>query len=146
MQGDPAAGHLSDDDLMARLEAEMGRPPFHAILLPFAKSIDRTTGEICIGLAYRPEFSLSPDRDGYHGGVLAALVDIAGHAAVAVQLGRPAPTIDIRIDFIKPAPPTELTATSRVLRLGRSLARADIEVRAADGSLVVVGRGAFSTL
>jgi acyl-coenzyme A thioesterase PaaI-like protein len=38
-----------------------------------------------------------------------------------------------------------LTATGRLLKAGRSIARADVEVRDTAGVLVVVGRGTFST-
>ena len=31
------------------------------------------------------------------------LIDLAGHAAVAVKIGRMAPTIDLRIDYMRPA-------------------------------------------
>ncbi len=133
-------------DGMERLRGEMERPPYHGFLKPFAKSFDPETGEVRIGLLYRPEFSFSQSDAFYHGGVLAALIDIAGHAAVAVQIGRRAPTIDLRIDYLRPAPGVELTAASRVLKLGRSVARADVTVRDAEENIVAVGRGAFSTV
>lgn len=137
---------ISAADGMARLVTEIETPPFHATLKPFAKAFDAEIGEVRIGLAYRPEFSFSRIGDFYHGGVLATLIDIAGHAAVAVQIGRTAPTIDLRIDYLRPAPGVELTACARVLRLGRAIARADISVYEADDKLVAVGRGTFSTM
>jgi uncharacterized protein (TIGR00369 family) len=70
---------------------------------------------------------------------------LAGHAAVAVHIGKPAPTIDLRIDYLRPAPGVTLFARAQVLRAGRSVARADVEV-IADGKIVAVGRGSFSTV
>jgi uncharacterized protein (TIGR00369 family) len=127
----------------ARLEQEMRRPPFHAILRPEAHEVDAQTGEVVIRLQFRPELSMDPVNLVYHGGVIATLIDLAGHAAVAVQIGKPAPTIDLRIDYLRPAPGVTLFARARVLRAGRSVARADVEV-VADGQVVAVGRGTFS--
>jgi uncharacterized protein (TIGR00369 family) len=130
-------------EAFARLEQEMRRPPFHAILRPEAHDVDAETGDVVIRLPFRPELSMDPVIQAYHGGVIATLIDLAGHAAVAVQLGKPAPTIDLRIDYLRPAPGVTLFARARVLRMGRSVARADVEV-VADGILVAVGRGTFS--
>lgn len=129
----------------ARLEEEMRRPPFHTVLAPQAHEVNAETGEVVIRLAYRPEFSRDPVTGGYHGGVIASLIDLAGHAAVATHIGKPAPTIDLRIDYLRSAPGVTLLARARVLRAGRSIARADVDV-IADGILVAVGRGTFSTI
>ncbi|HTH98952.1 MAG TPA: PaaI family thioesterase [Stellaceae bacterium] len=130
---------------MDRLRHEMERPPFHHFLKPEAKSVDEATGAVTITLQYRPEFARSPDGPGFHGGIIASLIDIAGHAAVAIRIGRMAPTIDLRIDYLRVAPDGHLTATAKVIRAGRTLALADIEITDRDDRLVAVGRGTFST-
>jgi len=94
-------------------------------------------------MPFRPEFRRARDGDGYHGGILAALIDLTAHAAVAVQTGRVAPTIDLRVDYLRSAPGVTLRAVGRVLRLGGSVARADVEVWAGPERLVAVGRGTF---
>jgi uncharacterized protein (TIGR00369 family) len=132
------------DAALARLEEEMRRPPLHAFLAPRAHAVDPDSGAVVIRLPFRPEFGRDPVQVGYHGGILASLIDLAGHAAVAVKIGKPAPTIDLRIDYLRAAPGVELEARARVLRAGRAVARADVEVWA-DGVLVAVGRGTFST-
>jgi len=132
-------------DALARLEEEMRRPPFHAVLAPQAHAVDPETGEVVIRLPFDPQFGRDPVNVGFHGGVIASLIDLAGHAAVAVKVGKPTPTIDLRIDYLRPAPGVTLEARARVLRAGRAIARADVDVLA-DGVLVAVGRGTFSTL
>jgi uncharacterized protein (TIGR00369 family) len=139
-----AAAAASADAALARLAEEMRRPPLHAFLAPRAHAVDPVSGEVVIRLPFRPEFGRDPVDVGYHGGVLAALIDLAGHAAVAVRIGKPAPTIDLRIDYLRPAPGVELEARARVLRAGRAIGRADVDVFA-NGVLVAVGRGSFST-
>lgn len=133
-------------DYLARLKHEMERPPYHAVLGPQPVAVDAKAGMVEIRLPYRAEFRRAPDEDGYHGGVIAALIDIAGHAAVAVQVGRMVPTIDLRIDYLRAAPGSDLTARGMVLRAGRSIARADVEILDQDNKVVAVGRGTYSTL
>lgn len=133
-------------DHLARLRENMARPPYHDFLNPEPIAVDAATGTVTIRLPYRPEFRRFPEEGGYHGGVIAALVDLAGHAAIFVRHQRIAPTIDLRVDYLRPAPGGELFAHARVLRAGRSVARADVEIVDGDGNLIAVGRGAYSTV
>jgi uncharacterized protein (TIGR00369 family) len=137
---------MSEPDAMARLRAEMERPPYHAVLRPQPVSVDAQAGTVTIRLPYREEFRRAPDAPGYHGGVIAALIDLAGHAAVAVTVGRMVPTIDLRIDFLRAPAGGDLTARGKLLRAGRSIARADVEILDDTNNVVAVGRGTYSTL
>jgi uncharacterized protein (TIGR00369 family) len=56
-----------------------------------------------------------------------------------------APTIDLRIDYLAPAR-GDLVATGKLLRLGRSIGRSDVEITDSSGKLVAVGRAVFSAL
>lgn len=132
-----------DAERLQRLRDELARPPFHEILKPIAHSVDDSTGEIAIGVPYQPCFSRSPAVEEYHGGVIAALIDIAGHAAAAVHVGHMAPTIDLRIDYLRIAPGVELIARARISKAGRTWIFVDVDVHAAD-KLVATGRGTFS--
>jgi uncharacterized protein (TIGR00369 family) len=137
---------MNDDDALARLRAEMERPPYHAVLRPQPVAADAKAGTVVIRLPYRDEFRRAPDEAGYHGGVIAALIDLAGHAAVAITVGRMVPTIDLRIDYLRAAVGGDLTARGRLLRAGRSIARADVEILDDKENVVAVGRGTYSTL
>jgi len=137
---------MSDAELLARLRHEMERPPFHGVLRPEPVSADAQAGTVEIRLPYRDEFRRAPDEAGYHGGVIAALIDLAGHAAVAVTVGRMVPTIDLRIDYLRAPAGGDLTARGKLLRAGRSIARADVEILDDKRNLVAVGRGTYSTL
>jgi uncharacterized protein (TIGR00369 family) len=137
---------MSDAEALARLRAEMARPPYHAVLRPEPMSADPQTGTVVIRLPYRDEFRRAPDEPGYHGGVIAALVDLAGHAAVAVTVGRMVPTIDLRIDYLRAPAGGDLIARGKLLRAGRSIARADVEILDDKANVVAVGRGTYSTL
>ena len=77
---------------------------------------------------------------------MAALIDIAGDFALIAKLGRGIPTIDLRIDYLRPAVDTDLIARARTLRAGRTVGVVDIEISDKHGRLVAVGRGGYSTL
>jgi len=132
---------MSDAQLLARLRGEMERPPFHHWLAP--EAVHAEEGRIEIRLPVRPDFCHMADPPLVHGGIIAALIDIAGHAVVAVAQGSPAPTVTLSIEFLRPAPGPELIASAYLRRLGRSLSRADVEIHA-DGRLVALGRGTFA--
>jgi uncharacterized protein (TIGR00369 family) len=127
------------------LRQSIATAPFHQWLCPMVAEADESSGRVVISLALRPEFRREPDQPGVHGGIVAALIDIAGHAAVAAKLRRGAPTIDLRIDYVRLAAGTQLLATADPVRIGRSIGLVDIRVTDDKDTLVAVGRGVFST-
>jgi uncharacterized protein (TIGR00369 family) len=140
----PRPGAFDAEKALARLAHEMADPPFHDVLRPQPVRVD-ADGSVVIRLSFRPEFCGRRGLQFYHGGVIASLVDIAAHAAIAVRVERMVPTIDLRIDYLHTAPAGDLLATARILAVGRSIGRADVEIRSEDDKVVAVGRGAFST-
>lgn len=135
-------GHMT---ALERLQFELANPPYHAFLRPEAVAVDAEAGRVEIRLPFRPEFQRVPDRPEYHGGVIAGLIDLTAHAAIAVKIGHMAPTVDLRIDYLRGASGTDLLATGTVRRAGRTLAVVDVEVASSDGKLIALGRGLLST-
>lgn len=131
---------------LERLRHELAHPPFHAVLQPEPVSVDPEAGSVLIRAPYQSHFRRAVDSEAIHGGVIAALADIAAHAAVAVQIGRMAPTIDLRIDYLRAASGGDLYATATTLRVGRSIARVDVVISGKDTPAYAVARGTFSTL
>jgi uncharacterized protein (TIGR00369 family) len=86
---------------LGRLRRETDSSPYHRMLGLEAVSADAATGSVTLRLQMRPEFRRAADDSFVHGGIIAALIDITGHAAVAVQIDRMAPTIDLRIDYLR---------------------------------------------
>ena len=95
--------------------------------------------------AWREDWVVNPDRRYTHGGILAAIIDVAADYAIAAQLGRPVPTIDIRVDYHKAAMPGDLTAKARVIRMGSQYSTAEANLHDQEGALVASGRGTYFT-
>lgn len=95
--------------------------------------------------AWREEWVVNPERRYTHGGILAAIVDVAADYAIAARLGRPVPTIDVRVDYHKAAMPGDLTARASVVRMGSQYSTAEASVYDQEGALVASGRGTYYT-
>ena len=117
---------------------------------PFNQWLNFTTvsaGEdgVEIKAAWREEWVVHPERRFTHGGILAAIVDVAADYAIAARLGRPVPTIDLRVDYHKAAMPGDITAKARVVRMGGQFSTAEAYLYDTEGALVASGRGTYLT-
>jgi len=134
-------------DTLAALRSLITKPPFHGFMQPEVLSADREAGTVTLRIPFKRDFQRAPDAPQIHGGVIAALIDIAGHAAVAARVGHAVPTINIRVDFLSmAADQSDLFAHARLLRAGRSIAVVDVEVKDERDKAVAVGRGTFGTM
>ncbi|HET7596585.1 MAG TPA: PaaI family thioesterase [Burkholderiales bacterium] len=135
---------MAEDRLtLERLQQLITRGPFNRWLAFTVLNIDAEGIEV--RAAWREEWVVNPERRYTHGGILAAIVDVAADYAIAAQLGRPVPTIDVRVDYHKPAMPGDLTARARVVRLGSQYSTAEASVYDQEGALVASGRGTYYT-
>ena len=94
---------------------------------------------------WREEWVVNPQRRYTHGGILAAIVDTAADYAIAASLGRPVPTISVRVDYHRAAMPGDLTARAQVVRMGSQYSTAEAYVYDTEGQLVASGRGTYFT-
>ncbi len=99
--------------------------------------------EIC--MPFREEFLREDGSDWLHGGIISALIDIAGDYAVYSKTGGDVPTVDLRVDYLRPTQRGSLTAIGRTAKVGRRVSVADVEVRDERGQLVAVGRGVYAS-
>lgn len=105
---------MSEPDESARLArmAEMNRT--FAAAVPHNRALGITVRDLRDGIAelelpYRADLIGDPRTGVLHGGVITSLVDACCGAAVFMKLRRPQPiaTLDLRIDYLKPAAPNE---------------------------------------
>ena len=126
-----------------QLQERLMRSPYHRWLGLKAEAVGADS--VTIRATWREEWVVNPDRRYTHGGILAAIIDVAADYAIAAQIGRPVPTIDIRVDYHKPAMPGDLIAKARVVRSGSQYSTAEAYVYDKDGTLVASGRGTYFT-
>lgn len=83
---------------------------------------------VTIGCNVRPELR---NRSGVlHGGVSATLADVAVGVALTRHFGRPraATTVELKINYLRPVAEGEVTARSHLLRVGKNLCTARVDV------------------
>lgn len=82
-----------------------------------------------------------------HGGLLAAMVDIAMLEALFPMFGRseqPSGTADLNITYLRPALGERIYAEAAVLRKGRQLAVTEVVILDGDGRLCAKGRTIYA--
>ncbi|MDF2463224.1 MAG: hypothetical protein K0Q43_1459 [Ramlibacter sp.] len=128
---------------VARLQAFIDRCPFNRWM--GMRALAATPDSVELSVAWKQDFVSHPGRQSTHGGILAGIVDAAADYAVALHVGEPVPTVDLRIDFHRTATPGDLRAEARVIHVGGTLATAEARIFSHDGKLVASGRGVYFT-
>jgi uncharacterized protein (TIGR00369 family) len=110
------------------------------------------------GIAMKPQLVGHFVHNRLHGGVISATLDAMGGLAVMAAIGArhmdDAPlqrlqrfgklgTIDLRIDYLRPAIGEAFKMRAQVLRLGSRVASTRMEFLGADGKLLSTGAGAY---
>jgi uncharacterized protein (TIGR00369 family) len=93
----------------------------------------------------RPEFERLKGSGQWHGGPIAAIIDTVGDYALVMLLGRPLPTVNFRVDYVRPAINTALIVTAKVRRNGRLVGVVDVDVTNEAGQLLAIGRATYAT-
>jgi uncharacterized protein (TIGR00369 family) len=122
-------------------------------LIPFNRHFGLRVHDLGPGLAtvelpFRPELIGNPLLPSLHGGAIAMLLDATGGAAVWTRVSRDdlMSTIDLRVDFLRPARPEPLVARGRVVRLGNRVGVVELRASHAgdEDSPVAAGTGVYS--
>jgi uncharacterized protein (TIGR00369 family) len=122
------------------------------------KVLSASATEVTASIAMKPELVGHFAYNRLHGGVISACLDtIGGHAVMATMGARHIDepiakrlerfnklgTIDLRIDYLRPAIGAHFTMRGQVLHLGSRLARSRMEFLGADGTLLSTGSAAY---
>lgn len=120
--------------------------PYIASLGLEVVAVDANAGALEVLAPMRPEFERGPGSRQWHGGPIAAIIDTVGDFALGAMLGRGLPTVNFRVDYLRPAIGTGLRFVAAVRRNGRSIGVADVDVFDDKGALVAIGRASYATL
>lgn len=145
-----------DQKLSQAMGLKGGYPPFVELL---GLVFEPFEGDgIAIKLPMRDELTISAGGP-LHGGVVSAVMDVIGGCVIVWGLkkeiaGQPledqakrlsrVSTIDLRVDYLRPAKGKEFTATGSVMRTGRKVAVARMELRNEEETLIAVGTGTYT--
>ena len=130
---------------IAELQANLDRSPFISFLGLKVVEADPTNEQVTMTCSMRPEFERGAGTGQWHGGPLAAIIDTVGDYALVMALRRGLPTINFRVDYLRPAINTGLVITARVRRAGKSVGVVDVDVFDDRKILIAVGRASYST-
>lgn len=127
------------------IQAMFDRSPFISGLGLRVQSLDYDASELTVTMPLNPALERRAGTKQFHGGPIASFIDTVGDFAIGMMVGGGVPTMNLRVDYLKPAVGDRITGTARVRRAGRTVAVVDIDVFDEKGSLVAVGRGTYSS-
>ncbi|CAN5121571.1 hypothetical protein BH09MYX1_BH09MYX1_59430 [soil metagenome] len=107
------------------------------------------SGSAHLTLPFRDYFVGDPLRPALHGGVLSTMADVAGGMAVWTNLPDPrarVSTIDLRVDYLRPARLETLDATALVVRQGNRVGVVDVKLFHPDrpDEVIATGKGVYN--
>jgi uncharacterized protein (TIGR00369 family) len=125
------------------LEEEL---PFHRLL--GIRVVSVALGELELRIPYRAELIGDTRRPALHGGVISALADVCAGFAVWThcELDDRIATIDLLVDYLRPATASDLHAKASVRLLGNRVGNARVVLWSADNpeQFVAQGRGVYN--
>jgi len=130
---------------VAAVQALLDEAPYHRLVKLVVEEVDPVAGRFVLRLPFVADLTRQAEGDQVHGGPIASVIDTAGTFAVAAMVGHGVPTMNLRIDYLRPAVASDLVAIATVRRQGRTTAVCDIDLRDDQDRLVAVGRGTWST-
>lgn len=130
----PAA--VSDADMLARFRNSKKRPPCSQTLGMELTAVDQSARTIMLAFEAAPAFA-NP-TGAIQGGFIAAMLDEAMStcAIIASNVTMNAPTLEMKVSFLKPLFVGRATATARILKWGRSTCFVEAELFDSTGDLV----------
>ncbi len=113
---------------------------------PYARFLDVRLEDGLAVLPFAERLIGNPILPALHGGVVASFLELAALAKLDAE-GRRARTIDITVDYLRPARPVTFYAEARILKLGRRAANVAVEAwQESRDSPVAALRGHFMIL
>ncbi|WP_410015561.1 PaaI family thioesterase [Sodalis sp. C49] len=128
-----------------QIEEKFRLSPFIAWLQLRVEAVDYDQQTLTVTVPMRAEFERSAGSGQWHGGPLASIIDTVGDFALAMMVGTGLPTINFRVDYLRPAVNTSLRVVARVRRSGRTVGVADVDVFNGQQQLLAIGRASYAT-
>jgi len=105
-------------------------------------------GYAVIRIPYRAELIGNPELPALHGGVISALLDTCGGAAVWTRIGihDRVSTVDLRVDYLRPGRPEDLLGMARVIRAGNRVGVTELRAYqpGSEEEPIAIGTGVYN--
>jgi uncharacterized protein (TIGR00369 family) len=134
---------MSEELSLEQVQALITRAPYHQWL--GIEVLAMHPDGIELKATWREEWVVNPERRYTHGGILAALIDLAADYALVGRTGRGVPTIDMRVDYHAAAMPGDVTVRGKVVKWGSQFSVAEAQIFDQQGKLLASGRGTYLT-
>jgi uncharacterized protein (TIGR00369 family) len=123
--------------------------PFNRVL--GVKCTVAREGFVRLEIPFRPELIGDPTRPALHGGVMSALADTAGGAAVWTTLEDErarVSTIDLRIDYLRPGQSETVVCEATVVRAGNRVGVTDMRIfhPSNETETIATGKGVYNII
>jgi uncharacterized protein (TIGR00369 family) len=126
---------------LAQVQSVINTCEFDRWLGLTAMELDETG--LTVRMPVRREILGTPKIDRLHGGAVSTLIDAAGCYLLIALNNKRVSTVDMIVDYLRPAH-GDMTARSRVVKLGRTICVVAVEVTGGNGKLVATGRLAIA--
>ncbi len=126
-----------------RMQQWLDSSPFIRFLGLSCTHMDVAAGALELKMPNGSQLERIESSGQFHGGPVAALIDTAGAFAVVMGTQAPVPTINFRVDYLRPSTGGFLLAKALVRRVGKTVGVVDVDVFDEQGRLTAVGRGCF---
>lgn len=138
----PSRTNTLDD---AAIQAMLDASPFIAFLGLTVSKVDAGNGVVEMTMPLRPELERGGSIKGqFHGGPVASFIDTVGDFAVATVVGGGVPTINFRVDYLRPSGGAFLKGRAVARKIGRTVGVVDVDVTDDQGRLTAIGRATYS--
>jgi uncharacterized protein (TIGR00369 family) len=135
----------ADFSTIESIQASIDSSPFNAFCRLKVEEADLAGKKLVMRMPAQADMERLAQSGQWHGGPIACLLDTAGCYASMMVLGYGVPTINFRVDYLRPAIDTDLIAVATVRKAGRSVTVADVDVLDASGKLLAIGRCTYSS-
>jgi uncharacterized protein (TIGR00369 family) len=135
-----------EQEMLSTLARLFESTPFVGFLGMRFEVVER--GRVVMAVPFRNELIGNPVLPALHGGVISALLDTCGGAAVWSQLGHGdvVSTVDLRVDYLRPGRAEKLLGEGRVIRLGNRVGVSELRAYhpGAESAPVAIGTGVYN--
>jgi uncharacterized protein (TIGR00369 family) len=121
----------------AELQDVVGTGVFDTWLGLRIETLDETS--LVVRMPVRDDIYGTRTASRLHGGAMASLIDAAGCYLLIARLGTRLSTVNMVVDFLRPAI-GDVVAKATIVKLGRRICVVAVEVTGEDGKLAATGR------